>query len=909
MKKLLLLLVFALSFALNSSIYAQTTFSWRNDQNPTSGQWNVASYWWNGSAAALPGGAEILFLDGNVGTSMTNDLPSNNRFRILFGAGGASRIVSGTTENTFYDYSSNKPKIENSSSSNQTIAFPIKIGNANGMELNSVNGDLTITGAFNRNAFTLWAYSGNAKTLHVKSAFSGGGDIYLLTGTVMNVGTGGSITGGVVYVENGTLTFSGTGNLSSTTDVRINASQVLNLSDVSIIAKSVAERGSGNAGTINLGSGTLTLTGGWEGTLYQNSISGTGSIVKQGSGTLALYGTQSFSGNATVEGGILSSSSNLNAALITVNSTATFSTSENISVNSLTLENESTLNIATGKTLTINGTLTIKGSYTITGGGTLAYGANGVLKYEGSTISATADNVFPSSNGPKDLLIVDVTNSGITLHANRTLAGALTISLGEVFIIPVNRSLTVSGDLTNHAGNTGLVIKSDPTGTGSLKHSTAGVLATVERYLTNYSSPTDHKYHFISSPVAEQAIREEFVTNTPSSDVDFYSFDEETNTWINTKLEGGGWNSGFESNFLIGKGYLVAYPSNLTKNFTGELNTYPSSLVLTCTNTSGQGGGWNLLGNPFPSAIDWDYVTTNGLGDGIDDALYYYDNIRENYCYYIKLPGDTVTLTGQRYIPAMQGFMVHAKTTGTKTVSIDNGARTHSGQDVFYKTTNTLPGSLSLKATGNGHEDEAFIHFNLDATTAFDGSLDAYKLRSYSELVPMIYTTGSDGSQLAINGLPDFELTTIIPVYFEAGVDGDYNIEANLTSFTEADVYLEDKLLNQVQNLTANPLYSFSSQTGDEADRFNLYFSPVGIDNPAAENSLVVFTSDKNIVISNAPARSEISILNLTGQVVLRGSVNGSGLTTIHAGWLPEGIYIVSVVTGNQSVSKKVSIR
>ena len=46
---------------------AQTTFSWRNDQNPTSGQWNVTNYWWNGSAAALPGGGEILFLDGTVG--------------------------------------------------------------------------------------------------------------------------------------------------------------------------------------------------------------------------------------------------------------------------------------------------------------------------------------------------------------------------------------------------------------------------------------------------------------------------------------------------------------------------------------------------------------------------------------------------------------------------------------------------------------------------------------------------------------------------------------------------------------------------------------------------------------------------------------------------------------------------
>jgi len=45
------------------------------------------------------------------------------------------------------------------------------------------------------------------------------------------------------------------------------------------------------------------------------------------------------------------------------------------------------------------------------------------------------------------------------------------------------------------------------------------------------------------------------------------------------------------------------------------------------------------------------------------------------------------------------------------------------------------------------------------------------------------------------------------------------------------------------------------------------------------------------------------------GQVVLRTSANGSGLTTINAASLPEGIYVVSVVSGNQVVSKKVSIR
>ena len=196
------------------------------------------------------------------------------------------------------------------------------------------------------------------------------------------------------------------------------------------------------------------------------------------------------------------------------------------------------------------------------------------------------------------------------------------------------------------------------------------------------------------------------------------------------------WNTNFGSdNFEVGKGYMVAYPEHVTKNFTGELNT--ASIDFPCTNNEpgtglGTGSGWNLLGNPFSSAIDWDYISSTGLGDGMDNALYYYENDKQRYRYYINIDGTSIG-SGKRYIPAMQGFMVHAKITGTQTVTISPDARTHSGQNFFYKSTNAIPGSLSLLVMSNGYEDEAFIHFNQGATSAFDGDFDAYKLKSYSK--------------------------------------------------------------------------------------------------------------------------------------------------------------------------------
>ncbi|MBL7906395.1 MAG: T9SS type A sorting domain-containing protein [Bacteroidales bacterium] len=635
-------------------------------------------------------------------------------------------------------------------------------------------------------------------------------------------------------------------------------------------------------------SGTLEIgTGGFISTAPPSSFYGANAILKfnQGSGANYNVGASDYTWSTSVIPNFITISSG------TVNLNTARTASGNLLID--------------GGALVLNAGLIIEGNWTRSSGTFTPNTQTVTLSGATNTIINTATDATLY-----DMVVSKTGGAFVTLENNLTVSHDLTISANAILRVPSGKGLTVNGTITNNAGVTGLVIKSDITGTGSLINSTADVEATVERYLTDYETTNDQRYHFISSPVETQAIQPEFVANSPVGGEDFYYFDELTNMWINSKAEGGGWNSGFEDNFIVGKGYLVAYPEIVTKNFTGELNTYPSAtpLVLTCTNTTGQGNGWNLLGNPFPSAIDWNSVAR---GDGMDNALYYYDNAQQNYRYYILLAGDTQTDlgSGQQYIPAMQGFMVHAKSTGTKTVTIDNDDRTHNGQNVFYKSSNTTPGSFSLKAIGNGYEDEAFIHFSENATTAFDGDADAYKLRSYSELVPMIYTMGSDNNQLAINGLPAFELSTVIPVYFEAGVDGDYSIEANLEAFNEADVYLEDKLLNQVQNLSDNPVYGFTALAGAEADRFNVYFSPVGINDPSTASRINIFTSDNNLLISGASANAEIVVTNLLGQVVLQGKASNAGLTVIGTGSLNDGIYVVTVVSGKQAVSKKISIR
>lgn len=251
MKKFALLLF---NLFLVTLAFSQTTFSWRNDQNPISGQWNVTSYWWNGGGAALPGGAEILYLDGSVGTTMTNDLPSTNRYRIIFGSGGASRTISGITENTFYDYSANKPKIENNSSNLQTISFPIKWGYST-CELNPVNGNLSITSAINNNGNWTDVWGSGGTSLTIAGGISGSGGLTIKNNTSVYMTSACTYTGNT-YVDYGTLEISGD-NTSATITVASGATLRITGTDVDIQALTI-----NSGGTVEVAAGkSLTVNG------------------------------------------------------------------------------------------------------------------------------------------------------------------------------------------------------------------------------------------------------------------------------------------------------------------------------------------------------------------------------------------------------------------------------------------------------------------------------------------------------------------------------------------------------------------------------------------------------------------------------------------------------------------------
>jgi hypothetical protein len=528
--------------------------------------------------------------------------------------------------------------------------------------------------------------------------------------------------------------------------------------------------------------------------------------------------------------------------------------------------------------------------------------------------------VFTSSGllgeGTYDNLTVSGLSTALTLNGNVIVQNDMTIANGSV--VTVNPALPLSVEGNSELNGIGcLVLKSDATGTGSFIDNGitgTGSPVTIERFLTGYNNTSDKRYHFLSSPVEGHPIQPYFVENPPNPLSDFYLWDEVTGYWVNSKEGTGGWNTGFDPVFGEGKGYLAAYPSNGTKTFTGMPNSYTASnpLVVNCSHTdpgSGGGGGWNLLGNPFPSPIDWNLVDR---GNGMDAALYYYDAEAENYRYYIEYQPGVALGNGSRYIPSMQGFMVHAGSSGDRYVSFRNDCRVHTGNNLYYKRSNAMPPHIRLKVENAVRSDESFIYFVQEAKEGFDPSLDAFKLSGNNLLTPELYSMTHSGEKLAINALPDGLDAYEINLGFRPGSDGDYTITA-VGFFTENDgrrIQLKDLQTGRAQILTQNSVYSFSATTLDDPARFQLLYSPASnVTLPEDPSSIQVFSKDgRVIVLAGSPDKSyTIELFSVTGAMVYSGKLQIDSATTLPIRF-QSGIYLVRLSNGEQNVSKKVVV-
>ena len=326
----------------------------------------------------------------------------------------------------------------------------------------------------------------------------------------------------------------------------------------------------------------------------------------------------------------------------------------------------------------------------------------------------------------------------------------------------------------------------------------------------------------------------------------------------------------------------------------GDLNTGSINLPVSY---SGAAGGWNAVGNPYPSAIDWDdasWVKTN-----IDASVYVWDGTQ-----YLFWNGAFGSLT-DGIIPAYQSFF-SLTSASSPALQVNNGARVHGPSPYKGSEINNL---IDVRVVGNGYDDITYINFNSNATALYDNQFDAKKLFGIDE-APQLYSI-VENDILAINTLPEYFPGMVIPLGLKVGADAEYTIKvSNLSSFEfPVTVYLEDLVTGDMVDCQAEDVYNFNAVPGDEDQRFLLHFMALtGVDNPIA-NPVEIYSYNSSVYVKNVTdASASITISNIAGQSVYSGKLENTSVNKIDLN-LNTGYYVISVVTDSGISTEKVFIK
>ncbi|MCX7410650.1 MAG: autotransporter-associated beta strand repeat-containing protein, partial [Planctomycetales bacterium] len=375
--------------------------------------------------------------------------------------------------------------------------------NGNELYLNSLSGSGQITND-----------SATAGILHVanitSSTFSGvlGGadadDNNFSVTTEWGTGTftlsGTNTYTGTTTVNSGGLTLSGGSAIIDTGAVVLAnvAGVVLTLSSNETIGS--LSGGGTTGGNVALGNKTLT-TGDATNTAFAGVVGGTGSLVKQGSGTFTLSGTNTFDGGTTISDGVLSISSDANlgtapgsaATKITLNG-GTLQATANVTLNanrSISLTGAGTLSSRdAGETLTVGGTVNGNQALTVSGAGNITFagvvGAGAALasltQNVGSGLVTFENNVTVGAGGAT--FNESVTLDGMTLESGGvvtfgtastdtlTISGAATVIQTTDGAIVLNSTTTATQNVTLRTGTTsgtgGIDVNAKLTGSGTI---------------------------------------------------------------------------------------------------------------------------------------------------------------------------------------------------------------------------------------------------------------------------------------------------------------------------------------------------------------------------------------------------------------------------------------------------------
>ena len=629
-------------------------------------------------------------------------------------------------------------------------------------------------------------------------------------------------------------------------------------------------------------------------------------------------------------------------------------------------------NAVLGGDLNVVGTMTVQSGGTLTGsalyyaqgpgrfvlnaGGTLIEPNSAGLTNDGSgsylftgtpamTFSNDANYVFNGTSAQTTGALLPAQARNLTVNntagiaANRTLTLTSPLAVRQVARLQQGNLVTGSNAFT--------LISERGVGT-ALIDNTGGVVTgtgTMQRAV-DVSTPENIGYHHYSSPVAATTLNDlaapvftpvfntAFNTAAAATQVRPFptvqSYDQAriaTSTAAGYGTDLSAFDKGFFSPsgsdaWTPGHGYTANVPNAAVLDFVGTFNNAAVSIT-GLVRDAGADAGWQLLGNPYPSPLDWSSVTNAQLNNM--DATMYIWHASSRYggaytSYLTNGVSNTGSGSGSPVIDAGAGFFARVTNPGTGSLNLANANRvtTFAGQPSFGRSGSTLP-LLSLQVRGTGGTDAIAVYAETNATTGVDARYDATKLFNPTGL-NLAALTGS--TALSIDALPALTAATVVPLRLGVPAAGTYALTlTQVINLGANQVYLRDAVAGTTTRLTAGtPVSVTLTNVATATTRFSLVFRPAGALATAAgltAGQVSLFPNPAHgsfsLLLPPVAGAKEVNatLLNALGQVVSARTIalTAAGATAeFNTSALAQGVYMLRLTAGSETLTQRVVV-
>ena len=612
---------------------------------------------------------------------------------------------------------------------------------------------------------------------------------------------------------------------------------------------------------------------------------------------------------------------------------------------------------------------------------------------EWSWSDGTTTNTLPTIGATLQVVIDGPYNTGSVAPQGSFSACNLTISSTGSLTIADNTYVEVENNLTVGASGS---IDVQPYGAFVQNDDSSHVINNGTMSVDKITAPMDawYEYTYWSSPVEGETFENAINQSEPSrryifSGQNFLDATAEVNNdgatdpgqddidddgdawqWVSGSTEmiaGVGYATTMGEDFFIGPP-MSPLPYEFRFTFTGDFNNGEYIVPIYRNDSELDDNNWNMIGNPYPSAIDVDLFFNVNVIDiptgnppmpptgAIDGTIYLWSQntppsalangsnaLNFSDSDYAVINGASETAGGdgilpERFIPSGQAFFVSMSndavanletgTVHTSDVIFRNNMRVANttANSQFFKNTNSKgnakPNKLWINLTSNqGAFNQTAIAYVEGATNNFDGTyFDAPKPSAI--VTAAILYTNIDGSnkKFTIQGKAEHSINQdeIISLGFKTNTDVSTLLTLSIDHLegdflTGNTIYLKDNLLNTLHDLSASN-YTFTSDVGEFNTRFEIVFSAnaLSVNDIAADaNALKISELQDDQVqfsTSNNLSIKSVRIYDLLGRQLynLRGN---RSIEVYNLSNLSSAVFIAKIELSNGAIITKKAIK